>query len=104
MSTRASANPGVWFDSPMKSKDSMKWDDDQTNRFGQLALVGKASKWVEFFTLNNLQALSTLDEFKTAFLEHFYKAQSVLEVQCLISNLRQSSDKDVQDFFERVVT
>ena len=29
---------------------------------------------------------------------------SVLEAQRLISNLRQSSDEDVQDFFERVST
>ena len=29
---------------------------------------------------------------------------SVLEAQLLISNLRQSTDEDVQDFFERVST
>ena len=34
----------------------------------------------------------------------FDKTQSVLEVQRLISNLRQSSDEDVQDFFKRVST
>ena len=76
MSTRASVQPfsaednaRVWFDNLLKIKESMKWNDQQTNRFGQLALVGKASKWAEFLTLNNSQALSTLDEFKTAFLE-----------------------------------
>ena len=64
----------------------MKWNDEQTNRFGQLALVGKASNWVEYLTSNDTQALSTLDEFRTAFLERFDKAQSVLEAQRLISN------------------
>ena len=57
-------------------------------------------------------SLSTLDEFKKAFLERFDKTffwsvsikRSVLEAQRLISNLRQSSDEDVQDFFERVST
>ena len=78
----------------------MKWSDEQTNRVGQLTLVGKASKWVEYLTLNDSDSLATLDEFKKAFLER----QSVLEVQRLISNLRQSSDEDVQDFFERVST
>ena len=48
--------------------------------------------------------LSTLDEFKKAFLKCFDKTQSVLEVQRLISNLRQLSDKDVQDYFEHVST
>ena len=82
----------------------MKWTDEQTNRVGQLALVGKASKWVVFLTLNDSTSLSTLDEFKKAFLERFNKMQSVLEAQRLISNLRQSSEEDVQDFFERVST
>ena len=45
-----------------------------------------------------------MDEFKKAFLERFDKTQSVLEAQRLISNLRQSGDEDVQDFFERVST
>ena len=45
-----------------------------------------------------------MDEFKKAFLERFYKTQSVLEAQRLISNLRQLSGEDVQDFFERVST
>ena len=57
-------------------------------------------------------SLSTLDEFKKAFLERFDKTffwsvsikRSVLEAQRLISNLRQSSDENVQDFFERVST
>ena len=42
----------------------MKWSDEQTNRVGQLALVGKASKWVEYLTLNDSGSLATLDEFK----------------------------------------
>ena len=62
--------------------------------------IGKASKWVEYLTLNDSGSLAALDEFKKAFLERFDKTQSVLEAQCLISNLRQSSDEDVQDFFE----
>lgn len=66
---------------------------------GQLALVVKASKWVEFLTLNNSTSLSTLEEFKKAFLGRFDKTQRFLEAQCLISNLSQSSDEDVQDFF-----
>ena len=41
------ANAQVWFDNLMKYKDSMKWSDEQTNQVGQLALVGKASKWME---------------------------------------------------------
>ena len=54
--------------------------------------------------MNVSTSLSTLDEFKKAILELFDKTQSVLEAQRLISNLRQSSDEDVQDFFERVST
>ena len=98
------ANARVWFDNLLKYKDSMKWSDEQTNRVGQLALVGKASKWVEYLTLNDSGSLATLDEFKKAFLECFDKTQSVLEAQRLISSLRQSSDEDVQDFFKRVST
>ena len=37
----------------------MKWSDEQTNRVGQLALVGKASKWVEYLTLNDSGSLAT---------------------------------------------
>ena len=103
-SAEDNANARVWFDNLLKYKDSMKWSDEQTNRVGQLALVGKASKWVEYLTLNDSGSLATLDEFKKAFLERFDKTQSVLEAQRLISNLRQSSDEDVQDFFERVST
>ena len=72
----------------------MVWGADQS--CGQLALVGKASKSVEFLTLNNSTSFSTLDEFKKAFLERFEKTQSVLEAQHLISNLRQFSDEDIQ--------
>ena len=54
--------------------------------------------------MNDSTSLSTLNEFKKVFLERFDKTQSVLEAQCLISNLRQSSDEDVQDFFKRVST
>ena len=59
---------------------------------------------MEYLTLNNSDSLATLDEFKKAFLERFNKTQSVLEPQLLISNMRQSTDEDVQDFFERVST
>ena len=51
-SAEDNANARVWFDNLLKYKDSMKWSDEQTNRVGQLALVGKASKWVEYLTLN----------------------------------------------------
>ena len=102
-SAENNANARVWFDNLLKFKDSMKWNDEQTNRFGQLALVGKASKYVEFLTLNNSQALSTLDEFKTAFLERFNKAQSGLEAQRLFCNLHQSSDEDVQNVLPLVL-
>ena len=37
-------------------------------------------------------------------MESFDKTQSVLEAQRLISNQRESSDENVQDFFERVST
>ena len=103
-SAEDNANARVWFDNLLKYKDSMKWSDEKTNCVGQLALVGKASNWVEYLTLNDSGSLATLDEFKKAFLERFDKTQSVLEAQHLISNLRQSSDEDVQDFFERVST
>ena len=53
-SAEDNANARVWFDNLLKYKDSMKWSDEQTNRVGQLALVGKASKWVEYLTLNTL--------------------------------------------------
>ena len=69
----------------------MKWSDEQTNRVGQLAFVGKASKWVEYLTLNDSGSLATLDEFKKAFLERFDKTQSVLEAQRLISCLLYTS-------------
>ena len=49
-SAEDNANARVWFDNLLKYKDSMKWSDEQTNRVGQLALVGKASKWVEYLT------------------------------------------------------
>ena len=62
------------------------------------------SSWVEYLTLNDSDSLATSDEFKKAFLERFDKTQSVLEAQRLISNLRQSSDEDFQDFFDRVST
>ena len=101
-STEDSANARAWFDNFLGIKECMEWNDDQTNCFGQLALDEKAFKWLESLTLNNSQALSTLDRFRRAFLERFNKAQAVPEVQRLISNLRQSSDEDVLDFFERV--
>ena len=82
----------------------MKWTAEHTNHVGQLSLVDKASKWVEFLTLHNSTSLFILSEFKKALLECFDKTQSVLEAQRLISNLLQSSDEDVQDFFECVVT
>ena len=66
--------------------------------------MGKACKWVEFLILNNSCALSTLDEFQITFLACFDKAKSVLKAQRFISNLRQSSDEDVQDIFECVAT
>ena len=100
-SAEDNSNAQVGFDNLLKFKDSNKWSDEQTNRVGQLALVGKASKRVEFLTMNNSTSLSTLDEFKKVFLERFDKTQSVLEAHHLISNLRQSSD---EDFFERVAT
>ena len=43
----------------LKYKDSMKWSDEQTNRVGQLALVGKASKWVEYLTYFKLLWISS---------------------------------------------
>ena len=95
-SAEDNANARVWFDNLLKYKDSIKWSDEQTNRVGQLALVGKASKWVEYLTLNDSGSLATLDEFKKAFLERFDKTQSVLEAQRLISNLRQSSDFSIK--------
>ena len=85
-SAEDNANARVWFDNLLKYKDSMKWSDEQTNRVGQLALVGKASKWVEYLTLNDSGSLATLDEFKKAFLERFDKSQSVLESS--FTNLR----------------
>ena len=59
-------NARVWFDNLLKFKDSMRWNEEQTNRFGQLVLVGKASK---FLTLYNSTSLATLGEFKKVFLE-----------------------------------
>ena len=76
-SAEDNANARVWFDNLLKYKDSMKWSDEQTNRVCQLALVGKASKWVEYLTLNDSGSLATLDEFKKAFMERFDKTQSV---------------------------
>lgn len=104
MSTKASVPPflaedsgsaQVWFDNILKIKEFMKWNDEQTNIFGQLALVNKASMWVECLTLNNSRAL---DEFKNAFLQCFDKVQSVLEAQCLISNLRKSVTRMCKTF------
>ena len=66
-SAEDNANARVWFD------NFLKWSDEQTNRVGQLALVGKASKWVEYLTLNDSDSLATLDEFKKAFLERLIR-------------------------------
>ena len=75
-SAEDNANARVWFDNLLKYKDSMKWTDEQTNRVGQLAFVGKASKWVEFLTLNDSTSLSPLDEFKKAhFIEKHLNIQ-----------------------------
>ena len=68
-SAKDNTNARVCFDNLLKFKDSNKWSDEQTNCVGQLALVGKTSKWVEFLTLNNSTSLSTLDEFEKAFLK-----------------------------------
>ena len=102
MGTEGGTSAEVWLDNLTALKAVQKWSDGQTLEAALLALHGVAGTWKVNEKEDRNSSVTSLADFRVAFLERFSVQTSALEAIKLVSDLRQSPSKKVVDFHDLV--
>ena len=102
--TEGGSSAEVWLDNLTALQAVQRWSDAQTLEAATLALHGMAGSWKVNEKEDNSTSMTSLAEFKKAFLERFSVQTSVVESIKLVADLRQGPQEKVIDFHERVRT
>ena len=97
----------VWLQKAEAIKIQANWDDNQFLQAMTSAMTKEADTWLNYMRTqqadnNGVGALSSVEDFKAAFLKYFDKRASQIELATNVASLKMQNGEDVMSFYMRV--